>query len=306
MFDTRSSFFIVGAPRCGTTALSKILARHSEVCFSRPKETHFFVRDDLPPLDQAYLRTHFVEPFFPHLAPEHTSFGEGSVSSLYSAEAIDRIRTFDADARFIIMVRNPVDMVYSYHGRLLFLLDEDQRDFGRAWALQDERAAGRALPKSCRDPRLLHYAEVATLAPHVERLFDVAGRERCHVVVFDDFSTNAGAVYDALCGFLGLTAAPPVKLHQKNQHRTYKSKFLQQFLVNPPPIVVKALQAARVTPATVRKRTKPLRRWIRSTNTQKEVRPPLSAEMRRHLAAFFAPDVARLGRLIDRDLGHWQ
>ncbi len=286
--------------------MSKIIAAHPQVCFSRPKETHFFVRDDLPPLDEAYLRTHFVEPFFPHLSAEHTSFGEGSVSSLYSADAIDRIRTFDADARFIIMVRNPVDLVYSYHGRLLYLLDEDQRDFSRAWALQDDRAAGRSLPRSCRDPRLLRYAGVATLAPHVERLFDVAGRDRCFVVVFDDFSTNAGAVYDALCGFLGLTMVPPVRLHQKNQHRTYKSKFLQQFLVNPPPIVVKALRAAKVTPAAVHKRTKPLRRWIRTTNTQKEVRPPLSAEMRRDLAAYFAPDVARLGRLIDRDLGNWQ
>ena len=48
--------------------------------------------------------------------------------------------------------------------------------------------------------------------------------------------------------FLGLALAPPAKLHRKNQHRTYKSRFLQQFLVNPPPIVVKALRAARVTP----------------------------------------------------------
>ena len=61
-----------------------------------------------------------------------------------------------------------------------------------------------------------------------------------------------------------------------------------------------------MAPTTVRKRTKPLRRWLRSKNTQKEVRPPLSAEMRRELAAFFAPDVARLGQLIGRDLAHWQ
>ena len=305
MFDNRSSFFIVGAPRCGTTALSKILAAHPQVCFSRPKETHFFVRDDLPPLDPAYLQAEFVAPHFPHLSAEHTTFGEGSVSSLYSAGAIDRIRTFDPEARFIVTIRNPVDMVYSYHGRLLFLLDEDQRDFARAWALQDDRAAGRALPKSCRDPRLLHYAEVATLAPHVERLFDVAGRDRCHVVIFDDLAANAGQVYETLCGFLRLTAAPPAKLHQKNQHRTYKNRFLHQFLVNPPPIVVKALQAARVTPATVRRRTKPLRRWLRSKNTQKDVRPPLSADMRRELATFFSADVSRLGRLLDRDLSHW-
>jgi hypothetical protein len=306
MFENRSSFFIVGAPRCGTTALSKILARHPQVCFSRPKETHFFVREDLPSLDHQILKTHFVEPFYPHLAPGHTTFGEGSVSSLYSPAAIDQIRRFDPDARFIVMVRNPIDMVYSYHGRLLYLLDEDQRDFRRAWSLQDERAAGRSLPKSCRDPRLLRYGEVAKFADHVERLFAVAGRDRCYVVVFDDFASNAGGVYDSLCSFLDLRIEPPAKLHQKNQHRTYKNRFLQQFLVNPPPIVVRAMNAAKITPAAVRQRTKPLRRWIRRTNTQPELRPPLSPDMRHELADYFAADVAHLSRLLGRDLGHWR
>ena len=35
-------FFIVGAPRCGTTAMSTYLSGHPEVCFSVPKENHFF------------------------------------------------------------------------------------------------------------------------------------------------------------------------------------------------------------------------------------------------------------------------
>lgn len=306
MFENRSSFFIVGAPRCGTTALSKILARHPQVCFSRPKETHFFVRDDLPALDAAVLKAEFVEPYFPHLGPQHTSFGEGSVSTLYSRDAVDNILRFDPEARFIIMVRNPIDMVYSYHGRLLYLLDEDQRDFGRAWSLQADRAAGRSLPKSCRDPRLLRYGEVAKFAEHIERLFDTVGRERCAVVVFDDFSTATNTVYENLCRFLGLAVEPPAKLHQKNQHRTYKNRFLQQFLVNPPAVVVKAMTAARLTPEAVRQHTKPLRRWIRRTNTQPEARPPMKPDLRRELAAYFAADVAHLSRLLGRDLAHWQ
>ena len=35
-------FFIVGAPKCGTTALAKLLNDHSEVEFSKEKEPHFF------------------------------------------------------------------------------------------------------------------------------------------------------------------------------------------------------------------------------------------------------------------------
>jgi hypothetical protein len=77
----RSGVFLVGAPRCGTTAFSKALARNPQICFSKPKETHFFTR--LPPdrsigeLKEIYLRM-----FFRHLHTEHKVIADGSVSYL--------------------------------------------------------------------------------------------------------------------------------------------------------------------------------------------------------------------------------
>lgn len=305
MFANRSSFFIVGAPRCGTTALSKILARHPQVCFSRPKETHLFVQD-LGTMDEAFWTKHFVEPFFPHLSDQHIAFGEGSVSSLYSPEAIQRILAFDPDAKFIIHVRNPVDMVHSYHGRLLFLLDEDQRDFARAWELQEERKAGRSLPKSCRDPRLLMYGEVGKLSEHVERMFATVGRERCFVVVFDDFTHDPATLYHDLCRFLGLAHDDENHFNQKYAHRRYRNRFVQQLLVNPPPVLLKAITAARITPQQLRLRTRGLRKWLRRRNTEQDIRPGMQPAMRAHLADYFAADIGRLGQLLGRDLSHWR
>lgn len=305
MFANRSSFFIVGAPRCGTTALSKILARHPQVCFSRPKETHLFVQD-LGVMDEAFWTKNFVEPYFPHLSDQHIAFGEGSVSCLYSPEAIQRILAFDPDAKFIIHVRNPIDMVYSYHGRLLYLLDEDQRDFARAWALQEERKAGRALPKSCRDPRLLMYGDVGRLSEHVERMFATVGRDRCYVVVFDEFIRDPAALYHDLCRFLGLPQDDENHYNQKYSHRTYKNRFIQRMLVNPPPIVMKAMKAAQITPQQLRANTRGLRKWLRRRNTEEERRPTMQPALRQELAAYFAPDVARLSQLLGRDLSHWK
>lgn len=36
-------FFLAGAPKCGTTAMSKYLAEHPNICVSAPKEPFFFV-----------------------------------------------------------------------------------------------------------------------------------------------------------------------------------------------------------------------------------------------------------------------
>ena len=56
------SAFVVGAPRCGTTFLAKAMARHPEICFSKPKETHVFVREPAaarPDAMREFLRRHF-------------------------------------------------------------------------------------------------------------------------------------------------------------------------------------------------------------------------------------------------------
>ncbi|NJO14781.1 MAG: sulfotransferase [Thioploca sp.] len=41
----KPNFFIVGAPKCGTTALSEYLSSHPNVFMSYPKEPHYFSTD---------------------------------------------------------------------------------------------------------------------------------------------------------------------------------------------------------------------------------------------------------------------
>ena len=138
------------------------------------------------------------------LTTDHQAVGDGSVSYLYAPDAIRRVLEFDPRAKFIVLVRNPVEMMRSYHSRMLFQLDEDEEDFARAWDLQANRAAGRDIPKRCRDARLLQYGHLGKLGMHLERLFEVAGRERCHVIVFDDFVEDPRAVYLRALEFLGV------------------------------------------------------------------------------------------------------
>ena len=61
--DFFPDFFIVGAPRCGTTALSKYLKRNPKICFSNPKEPHFFTKI-LEERPEADIQTEYVERFY--------------------------------------------------------------------------------------------------------------------------------------------------------------------------------------------------------------------------------------------------
>ena len=126
-------FFVVGFPRCGTTSLCAYLAAHPAICFSKPKEPHYF--SNLGGSAGGDLQRDYIDRCFAHRRPEHLRAGEGSVSYLYSPEAIERILSIQPRARFIAMVRNPLDMLLSYHLRLLYLLEEDQEDLATAWQL---------------------------------------------------------------------------------------------------------------------------------------------------------------------------
>ena len=82
--------FLIGAPRCGTTFLAKALARHPSICFSKPKETHFFVRDYASIAPERW-QAEFLRRYFAHLEPGHELIAEGSPLQLRDPEAIERL-----------------------------------------------------------------------------------------------------------------------------------------------------------------------------------------------------------------------
>src|SRR3954451_8355637 len=83
--EDRQWAFVVGAPRCGTTSLSRYLADHPEICFSEPKESHYFALSDMGDLPDHELRQkirgEYLARFFP-TKREAPVMAEGSVTYL--------------------------------------------------------------------------------------------------------------------------------------------------------------------------------------------------------------------------------
>lgn len=298
---------MIGAPRCGTTAISKYLSKTPNICFSRPKEPHFFsiIMEEKPDAD---LRHDYLELFFPHCSDTCQAIGEGSVSYLYFPQAIRRIQQLNPQARFIVMARNPIDMIHSYHARVLAILDEEVEDFATAWGLQDARARGERLPRHCRNPYLLQYAEIGRIGKQVEQLFQTAGRENCHVVLFDDFIRDTLTCYRQVLDFInvdydGQSEFPPVEVS-----KFYRYRWLHLLLKRPPMKVIKyTLNIEQRAQQTGKKksRIKRMRKWLIRKNTLVRKRLPLEQDMRNRLRGTFAEDIQRLSRLLDRDLSHW-
>ena len=301
-------FFVVGAPRCGTTAISQYLSKNPKICFSKPKEPHFFsiFQQERPDAD---LKRDYIDLFFRHCTAEYQAIGEGSVSYLYFPHAIQRIQRQNPNAKFIIMVRNPIDMIHSYHTRLLALMDEDEEDFITAWNLQKDRAKGKHLPKQCRSPYLLQYEEVGSMGKHVEKLFEIAGRKNCKVIVFDDFIRDTLSAYRDLLEFINVDYDGQTRFPRVEVSKFYRNRWLHLLLKRPPTRVIKytlnieqrARQQGKKKPLLKR-----MRKWLIKKNTVVRKRTPLELQTREMLGHVFADDIKKLGILLQRDLSHWK
>ena len=293
----RPDVFIVGAFKAGTTAMYEYLRAHPQVFMSVPKEPMYFGAD-LTPRYRRMTEDEYLK-LFDAAQPDQRA-GEASPWYLYSASAAREIRDFNDGASPIVMLRNPVDVMYSQHSQLVFNQREDLTDFAAALAAEDDRRAGRRIPANAIRPEALFYRHSVRFAEQVQRYFDVFGRDGVHVIVFDDLVADPRAVLRTTLEFLGVDPAVEVDTSARNANRTARSGRFSRMVFAPPRRLRGAYGALRRVPFAHR-----VRDVLVTANSQEAKRPPMDAALRRELTIEFAPQVAALGELIGRDLAAW-
>lgn len=107
---TKLDFIILGAHRCGTTWLHENLYHHPEIILSKSKkELHFFDRDE------NYSRgIDFYNDYF-DIQEINKLYGEVTPSYLSSSLVPERIKFCFPKAKFIVILRNPIERLYSHY-----------------------------------------------------------------------------------------------------------------------------------------------------------------------------------------------
>jgi hypothetical protein len=299
--QAKPNLFIVGAPKCGTTALYEYLRPHPNIFMSDVKEPHFFATDL-----GGYPEVQTPEAYaglFVRSRPEHLVLGEASVYYLRSSVALERIQEFNPDAKIIAMFRNPVDMVYSLHSQLLYWSEEVVPDFETAWRLQERRRMGLDLPPGIRSPLLVQYAEIGRFGTQAQRVLSLFPKEQVKLILYDDFTASPQAMYDEVIEFLGIPHDKRSEFPRINENKRARMTWLRDFYRKPPPLLHHAIR--RLKQAVGSEGFASVRQKIVDLNTVKERRAPLSPEFRAELVETFRPEVTILGRVLDRDLSHW-
>ena len=275
--------FLVGAPRSGTTSLYTYLKQHPDIYLSVLKEPCFFSTDLTPPPQAIRDQETYLGLFAD--ARQETRLGEGSVWYLMSQKAPWGIRQLSPDARILVMLRNPIDLIHSLHGLYLRTGNEELTDLSAALEAQADRRHGRRLPASVYFPEGLQYTQVARCANGVARFFEAFPRHQIHVEWFEDFVADTTASYRRVLEFLEVD--PSFEPEYDLERAAQKLRF-------------QAIRQMRRVPAEIRERMRGAEDTHRSVR-----RAPLEPVLRSRLREQLGDDIERLGKMLGRDLTHW-
>ncbi|MEV7226885.1 sulfotransferase [Polymorphospora sp. NPDC051019] len=198
-------FLVIGGQRCGTTSLYHYLAAHPRIRTGTGKELQYFTLHHR-------RGTRWYRAHFPRTGPGEHTF-EASPYYLFHPEVPARVAAALPEARFVALLRDPVERAYSHylHTRSY---GAEPLDFAAALAAEPDRlaAALRAGP----DSRTAHaalrnhsYAARGRYAEQLERWFAAVPRERVLVLRSEDLYAEPARVYADVLRFLDLDPYTP-------------------------------------------------------------------------------------------------
>lgn len=283
----RPDLFIVGAPKAGTTSLYAYLREHPDVYMSSPKEPMYFS----PDIPMRARRDGFMfgrdEGRYLALfagATTERRIGEASTHYMASHQAPGLIREFQEEARIVCILRDPVEVAYAWHGERVFRGGEKVRRFDLA-LLDDERGAP--------------YLEVGRYGSQLTRWFDLFGRERVHVIVFDDLGRDTPKEFRKLLEFLDVDPGfQPASFEARN---TFASKSRLQPLIRRGPGRRVGDGVRRFAGPRLARVLSQSFRNMPLVNTRGP-RPALAPDVRLRLEDAYRDEIVLAGRLIGRDL----
>ena len=203
-------FFLIGAPKAGTSALHAALAQHPRLFMSAVKEPKYYMCGDSPPpsykgpgdahskQEWVWQRSRYLDLFDD--APDDAVAGESTPFYLYNRDARRRIAVDRPDAKLIAVLRDPVDRAYSNWMHLWMDGLEPRADIVEAIRREPERIDNGWAP-------FWHYQGLGMYGRQVQDLFHQFPRERVLLLRYRDLVDDPSGVLDRVFRFLGVETA---------------------------------------------------------------------------------------------------
>jgi hypothetical protein len=255
---TVPDFFIVGQPKCGTTALYEMLKLHPELFMPTHKEPNYFIKDahynNTPKSLEEYLGL-----FDDAIPGQHA--GEASVLYMSSTTPAPEIARLQPGARIIAFLREPSSLLRSYHLEMLEKRVETEKSLRRALAAEPRRRAAYAAwsGEGVEERPMLFYSNHVRYVEQLSRFYDHFPAEQILVLLYEDFRADNAGVLKQILHFLDIEHRP-LEATKANPTVNVRSPRLNRFIhsleMGRGPVSGAVKRAVKtIAPARLRRRT---------------------------------------------------
>jgi hypothetical protein len=282
-------FFIVGAPKAGTTSLFYYLNKNKGICMSNIKEPNFFSSKDLK-IQKIYYDSLILDNLKEYeriFTPKNKQqiIGEASVSYLFYPNVANRIFDYNPRSKIIIILRDPVERAFSHYSMDLRL--------GHVKQSLDE-----LFDLGLNNKDNLFFQQYILLGQYYEqvnRYIKVFGRENICVKFYDELKLDASSFYSDILKFLHQENDHNIDFNQPfNKSKLPSNKFIKWLYSWP---IIRKISLIFL-PLSV----------IEFINIKffKENNNIITNDLKSKLHRFFLEDIEKLEKLLSKDLKSWK
>ena len=282
-------FFIVGAPKAGTTSLYFYLNEHPQIEMSSVKEPDYFSNKEMQ-TQNLYYKKQRIDTLKKYNAlyseKKNLVRGEASVSYLYYNGVPKKIFEYNTKSKIIIMLRNPVERAFSHYlmdKRLGYISENFETIINQKYS----------------DKKLnlfyQQYIELGKYTEQIKRYFDVFRSENILFIDYDDFVSRTSQEIDKVYSFLNIDNSATSQVNKIYNSYTNPNNKIVNYLYS---FVFLRSLANYFFSALIKEKI--LRLFF--VHSEK---PVLIKESRNLLINYFSKDINNLSKLLNKDYTKW-
>jgi len=285
LIENWPNFFIVGAPKAGTSSLYAYLNDISGIYMSKIKEPKYFSRKSFLKNKKAEIIRDEKE--YLHLfrkVKDEKIIGEASPNYLSDPEVPNLIHQVVPHARILISLRDPVERLISDYF-MLQRLGLVKSSFHELYV--KKLGSDKEITMANRRFQFGLYSE------NVKKYFDIFGHEQVKVIIFEEFIKDAKGTVEEILRFLGISQK--LKNFEAEAHNPFgiPRGSVAQFI----------FRDSRINAIAEKIFSPEQRRMLREKLLiKKQPKPKINQEDKKILAKFYYDDVQKLKQLLEREL----
>jgi len=216
-------FFIVGAPRAGTTSLYEYLKKNPKIFMPGRKEPHFFspnIKQQMERVTSPITNEKEYLALFKN-AKNDQKIGEASITYFTDPDSPRAIYKKNPNAKIIIILRNPIERTISDY---LYQLKRGTE------ILSFEKAIERDLQNIAKVKK--SFVKTSLYSQHINNYFKIFPKNQIKILMFEDFIKNPQQSVNDVLHFLGINVFHNFDNIVHNEYKVPKGKIQKTILNN--------------------------------------------------------------------------